>query len=807
MIKKLIQGLFFITVLLRYNVVSAQIQTCPININFADGTLTHWFAYTGTFLQNTSRVPSIKQTYDTASVLPTGTIAAVTIPEYGGSSMVGIEVLTSASSDPFGGFSTLPNINGYQYNYAIKIGSTSVNSSPGGFFRGVGYVINVPAGTGPYTMTYAYAMVLENGSHQSIEQPLASATLSAHDSVITCASPQYFLPTNDGVLDIATAQKNGFSLSNVPTPNSASGNQNQTPYRIWYKNWTEVTFDLEAYRGQQVTLTFAAENCVPKGHFAYAYIALRNDCNGLQISGNKVACSNNAQTYSIPELTGATYQWAVPAGWKITSDSNSNIITVIPGVLGGIISAREQNSCADLQATIQVSTSLPTIAGKLTGDNIVCEGVNTSTIFLSGNRGKALKWIASQDGIIWTDIANTTNNYTAQNLNNTTQFKALVQNGPACSIDSSLGAKVVVDSRSVGGNLSPNNLQICQDQNKDASLNLLNYNGKILNWQSTQNSIIWTSFTPPNTTPRYDINGLLTPSKFRAIVKNGVCAADTSTEASVGIFNERFPQAAAFPSDTAICFGDGVNLTATIAIGTSYTWNNPSQLYNPGNGIVNTLPYKIDAKAAPSKTTNYILSIKNANCPNLLVDTFHVKIIIPIKIFAGHDTSVVANQPLQLNAIANSTADSMRLSFLWRPNIGLNNPAIVNPIATLNTGVDSIYYVVKATTPEGCFAEDGLLVKVFNTEPDIFVPTGFTPNNDGRNDVLKPIPVGISKLDYFNVYNRFGQLVFSTAEVGKGWDGNFSGSAQPSGTYVFITQGVTYNGKVIFRKGTSVLVR
>ena len=219
------------------------------------------------------------------------------------------------------------------------------------------------------------------------------------------------------------------------------------------------------------------------------------------------------------------------------------------------------------------------------------------------------------------------------------------------------------------------------------------------------------------------------------------------------------------------------------------------------------MPYKIDAKAAPSKTTNYILSIKNANCPNLLVDTFHVKIIIPIKIFAGHDTSVVANQPLQLNAIANSTADSMRLSFLWRPNIGLNNPAIVNPIATLNTGVDSIYYVVKATTPEGCFAEDGLIVKIFKTEPDIFVPTGFTPNNDGRNDVLKPIPVGISKLDYFNVYNRFGQLVFSTAEVGKGWDGNFSGSAQPSGTYVFITQGITYNGKVIFRKGTSVLVR
>ena len=155
MTNKLVKGLLFLIALVCYNVASAQLQTCPTNINFADGTLTHWFAYTGTFIQNTNRAPSIKQAYDTVSRLPSGTIGAVTIPEYGGSSMVGIEVLTSSAIDPFGGFSTLPNINGYQYNYAIKIGSTSVSSAPGGFFRGVGYVINVPLGTGPYTMTVA----------------------------------------------------------------------------------------------------------------------------------------------------------------------------------------------------------------------------------------------------------------------------------------------------------------------------------------------------------------------------------------------------------------------------------------------------------------------------------------------------------------------------------------------------------------------------------------------------------------------------------------------------------------------------
>ena len=805
MINKLIRSLLYFVAVFSCLNSNAQSQTCPANINFADGTLNHWFAYTGTFIQNSTRVASIKQMYDTSSALPSGTLGAVSIPENGVTSIPGIQVLTTSTTDKFGGFSTLPNINGYKYNYAIQIGSTSVNSSPGGYFRGVGYVIDVPTGSGPYTMTYAYAMVLENGSHASIEQPLASATLMANDNVIFCASPQYFLPTIAGNLDVAAATKNGFKQSNTPTPNNVRINDNAL--RVWYKDWTEVTFDLEAYRGQKVTLIFAAENCVPKGHFAYAYIALRNDCNGLVISGNKVACTNSPQTYSVPALTGATYQWSVPPGWKITSDSNSNIITVTPGNQPGFITAKEQNSCANLEATIQVSTSLPTVPGAVNGDNIVCEGINASLMQLSGNIGDVVKWISSNDGINWVDIANTTNRYTANNLDNTTQFKALVQNGPACSIDSATSATVVVNSRSVGGSLSPSNLQICQDQNKDAILNLMAYNGNIVNWQSSLNSVIWTDFNPKKTNATYSLGGLLAPSSFRVIVQNGVCKADTSLVASVVIFNEKFPKAFVSPLDTAICFGDGVNLTANISSGTSYTWNNPAILLNPGNGIINALPYIINAKAAPSITTKYILSIKNGNCPNLLIDTFNIEVKPPITVNAGHDTSVVANQPLQLLAITNYTMDNANLKFTWRQITGLNNPFVSNPIATLNTNIDSILYIVKVATAEGCYAEDAVLVRVFKTQPDIFVPSGFTPNNDGRNDVLKPIPVGITKLNFFNVYNRFGQLIYTTSEFGKGWDGNFSGSAQPSGTYIFIAQGVDYTGKVIFKKGTSVLVR
>ena len=99
------------------------------------------------------------------------------------------------------------------------------------------------------------------------------------------------------------------------------------------------------------------------------------------------------------------------------------------------------------------------------------------------------------------------------------------------------------------------------------------------------------------------------------------------------------------------------------------------------------------------------------------------------------------------------------------------------------------------------------MVRVVKTGPDILVPSGFTPNGDGKNDVIRPVLLGISKLNFFSIYNRWGQLVFTTSEVNKGWDGNFGGTAQPSGTYVYQAQGVDYLGNSVFRKGTVVLIR
>jgi gliding motility-associated-like protein len=98
-------------------------------------------------------------------------------------------------------------------------------------------------------------------------------------------------------------------------------------------------------------------------------------------------------------------------------------------------------------------------------------------------------------------------------------------------------------------------------------------------------------------------------------------------------------------------------------------------------------------------------------------------------------------------------------------------------------------------------------VKIFKTNPQVFVPSAFTPNNDGKNDVFRPIAVGILNIEYFRVFNRWGELVFSTTTNGKGWDGKIGGKEQASGTFVWVVKGVDYTGKSVFAKGTVTLIR
>ena len=616
-----------------------QSQSCPVNINFSNGSLSHWEAYTGNN-KDGNGPDAIKVTYN-----PTD--AQTSFPEYNLPAVSGIRVITNQGTDPFGSFPMIPTINGYTYHYSVLLGSTSVaerqasdptGGSPtnpanpptgakGGYIRGISYVINVPSGppSEPYTKTYAYAMVLENGTHPSLDQPMARAILSTPNGVIDCASPAYYLPT-DGGLDTATAEANGFSVSPMPTPNESRNPQSSGEHLqdVWTKGWTEVTFDLSPYRGQRVTLTFEADNCVPGGHFAYAYFAIRDVCAGLQISGDSLACSNSTGQYSIPSLDSASYDWSVPVGWLLRSDGNKNAITVTIGSQPGWIVARQKNSCTSL----------------------------TDSLF-------------------------------------------------------------------------------------------------------------------------------------------------------VQLYPGALPQATPVPADTTICYGESAPLGVLVTIGTDYTWVSSGSFTGANNGAIPSLPFTANILATPKTSMDYILKVRNDGCPITVSDTITVTIVPPIKVNPGNDTLVVVGQPLHFQA---TSSDLYKDEYQWSPAMGLSDPNIADPVGLYGSEIQNITYQVKATDIFGCSGTAFVKVTIAPTLPDIFVPNAFTPEKNSNN-LFRPVCMGIASLEYFRVYNRWGQLLYSTSQPGQGWDGRVRGKLQDSGAYLWMLMGTDYTGKVLYKKGTVTLIR
>ncbi|MFN2457266.1 MAG: PKD domain-containing protein [Chitinophagaceae bacterium] len=243
--------------------------------------------------------------------------------------------------------------------------------------------------------------------------------------------------------------------------------------------------------------------------------------------------------------------------------------------------------------------------------------------------------------------------------------------------------------------------------------------------------------------------------------------------------------------DTSVCFGTSAQLNATIK-GSSFVWSPASTLNNPN--VLNPI-------ALPTATTEYVLTARDIiGCPKPGRDTVVVTVLPEIKAFAGRDTAVIIGQALQFQASGGT-------EYLWSPATSLSNANIPDPVAVYDATTENILYRVIVGDDNGCIDSAFVNVRVFKTDPSIFVPTAFTPNGDGKNDFLRPIAVGIAEIEYFRVYNRWGQLVFSTTTNGQGWDGKIGGKEQNTATFVWLVKGVDIAGKTIFLKGTSVLIR
>ena len=201
-----------------------------------------------------------------------------------------------------------------------------------------------------------------------------------------------------------------------------------------------------------------------------------------------------------------------------------------------------------------------------------------------------------------------------------------------------------------------------------------------------------------------------------------------------------------------------------------------------------------------SQTGNNLVSLTatSVDCPTLVGDSQFVVHILDT--LAGIRYTSINTIP---NVSTNLQSRDLGSDILWMPSSGLSNPNISNPVFNYDRNVE---FIIRVRDISGCPTFDTLLVRVLE-EPDIRVPTAFTPNGDRHNDYLDYFLVGIEKFKRFMVFNRWGQLLFETTDPKQHWDGTFNGKKQPVETYVWLAEGDDSKGITIFRRGQTILLR
>ena len=132
-------------------------------------------------------------------------------------------------------------------------------------------------------------------------------------------------------------------------------------------------------------------------------------------------------------------------------------------------------------------------------------------------------------------------------------------------------------------------------------------------------------------------------------------------------------------------------------------------------------------------------------------------------------------------------------------------PGIFSDTLRINDGAA---YRVTLTNSNGCASiASNTVITAVVCVTGIYVPDVFTPNGDGINDVIKPITPGIKKFRWFRIYNRWGNLVFESADAQKGWDGKLRGKDQPAETYIWVVEGADSRGISIKKTGMLNLLR
>jgi len=159
-----------------------------------------------------------------------------------------------------------------------------------------------------------------------------------------------------------------------------------------------------------------------------------------------------------------------------------------------------------------------------------------------------------------------------------------------------------------------------------------------------------------------------------------------------------------------------------------------------------------------------------------------------------------------LVSFANTTtiATNDALNYLWKFSDG-SSFTEKDVSKTFTTSGDHTVKLI-ATSPVECADSIQKTISILE-QCAPYIPTAFTPNGDGLNDIIKPYLIGMKSLNRFAIYNRNGNIVFSTSKEGEGWDGTYKGIKLDPDVFVWMLEYITNEDRRVVQKGTLTLIR
>jgi gliding motility-associated-like protein len=701
-------------------------QDCPANIGFEKGNFDGWTCYAG--------------------MINTGVIN-VSNPIQGRHTV--LKNTSPQARDPYGDFPVnCPNGSGY----SIMLG----NSGNGSQMERVAYTFTVPEGLDTYSILYYYAVVFQDPNHVQAQQPKFTANVYdvATNQIANCGSFEF---TASGGIP-------GFQLSPLSTPNVP----------VYYKDWTPVTINLKGYGGKTLRLEFTTNDCVPGGHFGYAYVDVNENCKS-PITGNNYCL--NAAYISLNAPPGfEKYIWhpandlTTVLGTGVTlnispppPENTRYAVEVIPYYAVGCsdvfyTTVKKVDIVFNFKVKPEIKDACRGKAYDLTAPDVTA-GSSPELAFEYYRDPEGLTFLSDPKAVTddGTYYIRGSNKYGCTDVlpikvtfNPVPVISGITPPSPVC-----YPATVDITNPAI---VKGNDATLVYTYHTDAAAQIPIADPKAVNKSGTYYIKATNSYQCSDIKPVEIIVG-----EIPTVVANAVTACPPVNITTAAVTN-----------------GSTAGLTFTY-------WKNAEGTISLSN-----------AESITQSGTYYIKGTSIYGCESSVVPV-EVTVIDPPVFTVKDPKAVVYPETININDTFTHTPG---LNFTFWLDEAATKP-LTNETQITVTG---IYYI------KGSNACDLIKpVRISVDEPpqaDLIASNTFSPNGDGINDYFKPEIVGVVRVNYLKIYNRWGQLVFETTSINNYWDGNLNGKQQSTGAYYWVYSCIDiFRKKEVIRSGQVAIVR